>query len=55
MFKDHASCPLNLSEQLLNQLNFEFIAPSEALNNYQHNMKFRNTMGFAEVEEVEQK
>ncbi len=37
----------------LESLNFDFIDPSDALNNFQHNMKFRKTMGFAEVEEIE--
>lgn len=36
----------------LESLNFGYIDPSDALNNFQHNMKFRKTLGFAEVEEV---
>lgn len=37
----------------LESLNFDFIDPSDALNNFQHNMKFRKTMGFAAVKEVQ--
>lgn len=33
-------------------LNFTFIDPSDALNNFKHNMKFRKTLGFAEVMEL---
>ena len=36
----------------LDSLNLDFIDPSDALNNFQHNMKFRKTLGFAAVEEV---
>ncbi|HWK23948.1 MAG TPA: DUF4236 domain-containing protein [Ureibacillus sp.] len=36
----------------IQSLNFDLIDPSDALNNFQHNMKFRKTMGFAEVNEI---
>ncbi|PYF04305.1 DUF4236 domain-containing protein [Ureibacillus chungkukjangi] len=36
----------------LESLNIGLIDPSDALNNFHHNMKFRKTMGFAEVEEI---
>ncbi|SOB98595.1 uncharacterized protein DUF4236 [Ureibacillus xyleni] len=34
-------------------LNFYNIDPSDALNNFKHNMKFRKTLGFSEVMEVD--
>ncbi|RUL51753.1 hypothetical protein [Lysinibacillus antri] len=33
-------------------LNFAFIDPSDALNNFKHNMKFRKTLGFAAINEL---
>jgi len=36
----------------LQSLNMVHIDPSDALNNFRHNMKFRKTMGFAPVEEI---
>jgi len=37
----------------LDSLNFDFIDPSDALNNFQHNMKFLKTKGFGAVGEIE--
>ena len=37
---------------ILETLNFNYIDPSDALNNFKHNMKFRKTLGFSEVEEI---
>ncbi|NLY18333.1 MAG: DUF4236 domain-containing protein [Clostridiaceae bacterium] len=38
---------------LLNQLNFDLIDPSDALKNFWHNMKFQKTAGFMPVEKIE--
>lgn len=37
---------------ILETLNFQYIDPSDALNNFMHHMKFRKTLGFSEVEEI---
>ncbi len=39
--------------QLLNGLNFEHIDPSDAMNNFLHNMKFQKTTGLKPVDRVE--
>lgn len=38
---------------VLNGLNFDFIDPSDAMNNFWHNMKFMRTSGFKPVERIE--
>ncbi len=37
---------------VLNGLNFEFIDPSDAMNNFRHQMKFMKTSGFKPVERI---
>jgi hypothetical protein len=38
---------------ILNGLNFDNIDPSDAMNNFWHNMKFMKTAGFKPVEPIE--
>lgn len=38
---------------ILNGLNFDLIDPSDAMNNFWHNMKFQKTAGFKPVEKIE--
>lgn len=38
---------------LLDQINFDLIDPSDALNNFWHNMKFQKTAGFMPVDKIE--
>lgn len=40
------------NKEVLNRLNFESIDPSDALNNFKHNMKFVKTKGFSPVERI---
>ena len=38
--------------EILSKLNFDLIDPSDALNNFKHNMKFLKTAGFKPVERI---
>lgn len=41
-----------IEKEILNNLNFEFIDPSDSMNNFICNMKFRKTLGFNPVERI---
>ncbi|MGG5253600.1 DUF4236 domain-containing protein [Neobacillus sp. SM06] len=43
---------VKIGKRILNKLNFEAIDCSDALQNFQHNMKFKKTSGFSEVEKL---
>ncbi|CAB1242362.1 conserved hypothetical protein [Clostridiaceae bacterium BL-3] len=44
---------VKIEREILDKLNFDLLDPSDAMNNFTCNMKFRKTLGFSPVERVE--
>lgn len=51
--EDNVILSVLFERDILNQLNFESIDPSDALNNFLHNMSFQKTAGFMPVDKIE--
>ena len=43
---------VQIDKATLNTLNIELVDPSDSMNNFKHNMKFKKTKGFEEVERI---
>lgn len=51
-FADVTVLSVLFEREILERLNFELIDPSDALNNFKHNMKFLKTAGFKPVDRI---
>ncbi|NLM12113.1 MAG: DUF4236 domain-containing protein [Clostridiaceae bacterium] len=52
-FQDVTVLSVLFTRDILEKLNFGLIDPSDALNNFKHNMKFAKTTGFKPVDRIE--